>query len=128
MSGEKILSEHPGVMVLPRGKQIQNSSASKIMKSTRCYFNTRQQLSGFFDLSRLKPGLCSCSVNGRGPHSSSKGGIVCKQTSLKGDIGVIFGDNGKENGNYYGILGLYGDNGKENGNYYLMAFMASTDV
>ena len=28
------------------------------------------------------------------------------------------GDNGKENGNYYSILGLYGDNGKENGNYY----------
>ena len=24
----------------------------------------------------------------------------------------------KENGNYYGILGLYRDNGKENGNYY----------
>ena len=40
----------------------------------------------------------------------------------------LYGDNGKENGNYrdYGeyiggdigvILGLYGDNGKENGNY-----------
>ena len=32
------------------------------------------------------------------------------------------GDNGKEKGNYYSImgyiLGLYGDNGKENGNYY----------
>ena len=28
-------------------------------------------------------------------------------------------DNGKENGNYYSILGIYGDNGKENGNYYL---------
>ena len=27
-------------------------------------------------------------------------------------------DNGKENGNYYSILGLYRDNGKENGNYY----------
>ena len=27
-------------------------------------------------------------------------------------------DNGKENGNYYSILGLYGDNGKENGKYY----------
>ena len=25
--------------------------------------------------------------------------------------------NGKENGNYYGILGLYMGNGKENGNY-----------
>ena len=25
---------------------------------------------------------------------------------------------GKENGNYYSILGLYKDNGKENGNYY----------
>ena len=30
----------------------------------------------------------------------------------------LFGDNGKENGNYYSILGLYGDNGKENGSYY----------
>ena len=32
-------------------------------------------------------------------------------------------DNGKEDGNYYiiigYILGLYWDNGKENGNYYL---------
>ena len=28
----------------------------------------------------------------------------------------LYGDNGKENGNYYN--GLYGDNGKENGNYY----------
>ena len=28
-------------------------------------------------------------------------------------------DNGKENGDYYSILGLYRDNGKENGNYYL---------
>ena len=28
----------------------------------------------------------------------------------------------KENGNYYGILGLYGDNGKENGNYYLRRY------
>ena len=28
----------------------------------------------------------------------------------------IMGDNGKENGNYYVILGLYWDNGKENGN------------
>ena len=25
----------------------------------------------------------------------------------------------KMEGNYYSILGLYGDNGKENGNYYL---------
>ena len=30
----------------------------------------------------------------------------------------LYGDNGKENGNYYRILGLYWDNGKENGNYY----------
>ena len=30
-------------------------------------------------------------------------------------------DNGKENGNYYSILGLYRDNGKENGNYFLLA-------
>ena len=39
----------------------------------------------------------------------------------------IFWDNGKENGNYYSImgysimgyiLGLYRNNGKENGNYY----------
>ena len=28
------------------------------------------------------------------------------------------GDNGKENGNYYSVLGSYRDNGKENGNYY----------
>ena len=27
-------------------------------------------------------------------------------------------DNGKDNGNYYDILGQYWDNGKENGNYY----------
>ena len=36
----------------------------------------------------------------------------------------LYGDNGKENGNYYlgfrVILGLYKDNGKENGNYYSM--------
>ena len=37
---------------------------------------------------------------------------------------MLYGDNGKENGNYYNgliseyILGLYRDNGKENGNYY----------
>ena len=31
----------------------------------------------------------------------------------------LYRDNGKENGNYYSILGLYRDNGKENGNYYL---------
>ena len=30
----------------------------------------------------------------------------------------LYGDNGKEDGNYYSILGLYRDNGKENGNYY----------
>ena len=35
---------------------------------------------------------------------------------LKGDIGGVLWDNGRENGNYYSILGLYGDNGKENGN------------
>ena len=27
------------------------------------------------------------------------------------------GDNGKENGNYYSMLGLCKDNGKENGNW-----------
>ena len=27
-------------------------------------------------------------------------------------------DSGKENGNYYSIMGLYWDNGKETGNYY----------
>ena len=27
------------------------------------------------------------------------------------------GGNGKEHGSYYGILGLYGNTGKENGNY-----------
>ena len=35
---------------------------------------------------------------------------------------VLYKDNGKENGNYYSILGnilgIYEDNGKENGNYY----------
>ena len=34
----------------------------------------------------------------------------------------LYWDNGKENGNYYSIigyiLGLYWDSGKENGNYY----------
>ena len=30
----------------------------------------------------------------------------------------LYRDNGKENENYYGILGLYRDNGKENGNYH----------
>ena len=30
----------------------------------------------------------------------------------------VYRDNGKENGNHYGILGIYRDNGKENGNYY----------
>ena len=37
------------------------------------------------------------------------------------DYGVYWGymgNNGKENGNYYSILGLYGGNGKENGNCY----------
>ena len=34
-------------------------------------------------------------------------------------LGLGFSDNGKENGNYYSILGLYRDNGKENGNYYI---------
>ena len=32
----------------------------------------------------------------------------------------LCGDNGKENGNYYSMLGLYWENGKENGNYYSM--------
>ena len=35
----------------------------------------------------------------------------------------IYGDNGKENRNHYGIRGIlefYWDNGKENGNYYLL--------
>ena len=36
----------------------------------------------------------------------------------------LYWDNGKENGNYYiiigYILGLYWDNGKENGNYYII--------
>ena len=27
------------------------------------------------------------------------------------------GNNGKEHGNYYSILGLFRDDGKENGNY-----------
>ena len=30
----------------------------------------------------------------------------------------LYWDNGKENVNYYSLLGLYRDNGKENGNYY----------
>ena len=34
----------------------------------------------------------------------------------------LYRDNGKENGNFYGILGLYRDNGKENGNYYSLEF------
>ena len=33
-------------------------------------------------------------------------------------MGKYYGDNGKENGNYYSILELYWDNGKENGNYH----------
>ena len=36
----------------------------------------------------------------------------------KPGLGDSTRDNGKENGNYYSILGLYRDNGKENGNYY----------
>ena len=36
---------------------------------------------------------------------------------------TTYWDNGKENGNYYIIIGyiqgIYWDNGKENGNYYL---------
>ena len=28
---------------------------------------------------------------------------------------LSYGDNGKENGNYYSILGLYVENGKEHG-------------
>ena len=27
----------------------------------------------------------------------------------------VLGDNGKQNGNYYNILGLYRDNGKQSG-------------
>ena len=36
-------------------------------------------------------------------------------------IGAIYRDNGKENGNYYSIIGdigaIFRDNGKEHGNY-----------
>ena len=52
------------------------------------------------------------------------------ESTVKGIL-RLYGDNGKENGNYSNyrgiqdyikilryILGLYGDNGKENGNYY----------
>ena len=38
--------------------------------------------------------------------------------------GVIY--NGKENGNYYSILGLYMDNGKENGNHQCMTVKVPT--
>ena len=45
-----------------------------------------------------------------------------------GSIWGFYKDNGKENGNYYGIMGsiwgFYRDNGKENGNYYsIMGFI-----
>ena len=34
----------------------------------------------------------------------------------------LYGDNGKENGNYYIIVkGLWRDNGKEHGDYYIKA-------
>ena len=42
--------------------------------------------------------------------------------SNKGVYWGLYGDNEKENGNYYikqgCILGLYGDNGEDNGNCY----------
>ena len=40
---------------------------------------------------------------------------VLRGFRYRGDIEFF----GKENGNYYSMLGLYRDNGKENGNYFL---------
>ena len=51
---------------------------------------------------------------------SSLGGLGAngKENGNYYSILGLYRDNGKENGNYYSILGLYRDNGKENGNYY----------
>ena len=38
----------------------------------------------------------------------------------------IYWDNGKDNGDYYSILGLYRDTGKENGNYYNIELATSS--
>ena len=38
-----------------------------------------------------------------------------RRACLVGDSKSYCRDNGKENRNYYSILGLYRDNGKENG-------------
>ena len=38
-------------------------------------------------------------------------------------VSGLYRDNGKENGNYYSLLGhIQGYNGKENGNYYIEHF------
>ena len=72
-----------------------------------------------------------------GPPKDTKGyvGIMARlKAALIRDSTIVcwgyIGDNGKENGNSYiiigYILGLYTDNGKENGNYYKDCFVNYT--
>ena len=46
------------------------------------------------------------------------GNVLRRRDALGSKDPCLYWDNGKENGNYYSILGEYWDNGKENGNYY----------
>ena len=57
-------------------------------------------------------------------------GSITEVFPHRGNVGDILGlyrDNGKQNGNYYSIIGyilwFYWDNGKENGNYYLQKLL-----
>ena len=56
--------------------------------------------------------------------SGSPEQTTCFAMGLRFRVGIgviveVYWENGKENGNYYSMLGLYWDNGK-NGNYYSM--------
>ena len=42
-------------------------------------------------------------------------------------INIFIGDNGKDKGNYYGILGLYRDNGTEMGTTIMGPFPSNED-
>ena len=53
---------------------------------------------------------------GKAEHGTSKAlGMMLDLLEPDSSASVV---NGKEDGNYYSILGSYRDNGKENGNYY----------
>ena len=54
----------------------------------------------------------------RSHHSAAQARAGIWKSNPPISIAAFSGDNGKENGNYYTILGLYRNNGKENGNYY----------